>query len=85
MAFISDNCNTMVGKRNSAVTKIKEKNSALFDIGYVCHLANLYIVAGVNAFPVPVENLLMDVFYHFQVIKFKFIFFNKVKILELNT
>ena len=66
VAFISDNCNTMGGKRNSAVTKIKEKNSAVFDIGCVCHLANLCTVAGVKALPVPVEDLLVDVFYHFQ-------------------
>ena len=75
VAFIRDNCNTMVGKKNSAV----------FDIGCVCHLANLCTVAGVKALPVPVEDLLVDVFYHFQqIIKFKFLFFNKVKILELN-
>jgi len=58
VAFISDNCNTMVGKRNSAV----------FDIGCVCHLANLCTVAGGKVLPVPVEDLLMDVFYHFQYI-----------------
>ena len=46
VAFISDNCNTKVGKRNSVVTKIKENNSAVFDTGYVCYLANLCIVAG---------------------------------------
>ena len=56
VAFISDNCNTMVGKKISAV----------FDIGCVYHLANLCTVAGVKASPVPVEDLLVDVFYHFQ-------------------
>ena len=66
VAFISDNCNTMVGKRNSVVTKIKENNSAVFDIGCVCHLANLCTVAGVKALPVPVEDLLVGVFYHLQ-------------------
>ena len=66
VAFISDNCNTMVGKRNSVVTKIKEKNSAVFDIGCVCHLANLCTMAGVKALPVPVEDLLIYMFYHFQ-------------------
>ena len=66
VAFISDNCNTMVGKRNSVVTKIKAKNSAVFYIGCVYHLANLCTVAGVKALPVPVEDLLVDVFYHFQ-------------------
>ena len=54
----------MVEKRNSVVTKIKEKNS-VFDIGCVCHLANLSTVAGVKALPVPVEDLLVDVFYLF--------------------
>ena len=66
VAFISHNCNTVVGKRNCVVTKIKEKNSTVFDIGCVCHLANLCTAAGVKALPVPVEDLLVDVFYHFQ-------------------
>ena len=66
VAFISDNCNTMVGKRNSVVTKIKEKSSAVFDIGCVCHLVNLCTVAGVKALPVPVEDFLVDVFDYFQ-------------------
>ena len=66
VAFISDNCNTVVGKRNSVVTKIREKNSAVFDIGCMCHLDNLCTVAAVKALPVPVEDLLVAVFYHFQ-------------------
>ena len=57
MAFISDNCNTLVGKRNSVVTKSRRKTQ-VFDIGCVCHLANLCTVAGVKALPVPVEDLL---------------------------
>jgi len=76
VAFISDNCNTMVGKRNSVVTKIKEKNSAVFDIGCVCHLANLCTVAGIKALPVPVEDILVEVFYYFQhrLLNLKFYF-----------
>ena len=72
VAFISDNCNTTVGKKNSAV----------FDIGCMCHLANLCTVAGVKALPVPSGCVL-----HFpaQIIKFIFVFFKKVNILELNT
>ena len=31
MAFIGNTYNTMVGKTNSVVTKIKEKNSAVFE------------------------------------------------------
>ena len=45
---------------------VGKKNSAEFDIGCVCHLANLCTVAGVNALPVPVEDLLVDVVYYFQ-------------------
>ena len=66
VAFVNDNCKTLIVKRNSVVTKIKAKNSAVFDIGCVCHLVNLCTVAGVKALPVPVEDLLVDVFYHFQ-------------------
>jgi len=49
VAFISNHCNTVVGKRNSVVTKSKEKNSAVFDIGCGNDLANMCAVAGIKA------------------------------------
>jgi hypothetical protein len=65
VSFMSDNCSVMTGRNNSVVTRIKEKAPAVFDFGCVCHLANLCTVAGVKALALPVEDLLVEVFFHF--------------------
>ena len=56
----------MTGKNNSVVTRIKEKTPSVFDIGCVCHLANLCAIAGVKAFTLLVEDLLVEVYFHFH-------------------
>ncbi|XP_062610502.1 uncharacterized protein LOC134272272 [Saccostrea cucullata] len=65
ISFMSDNCSVMTGKHNSVVTRIKEKAPSVFDFGCVCHLANLCTVAGVKALALPVEDLLVEVYFHF--------------------
>lgn len=55
----------MTGKNNSVVTRIKEKTPSVFDFGCVCHLANLCAVAGVKALALPIEDLLIEVFFSF--------------------
>ena len=37
----------------------------MFDFGCVCHLANLCAVAGVKALALPMEDLLVEVYFHF--------------------
>lgn len=66
ISFMSDNCSVMTGKNNSVVTRIKEKTPSVFDFGCVCHLANLCTVAGVKALALPIEDLLIEVFFHFH-------------------
>ncbi|XP_061162630.1 uncharacterized protein LOC133171854 [Saccostrea echinata] len=66
IAFSSDNCNVMMGKKNSVMTKIKEMQPHVFDIGCICHLANLCTMAGVKSLSLPVDDLLVDVYYHFH-------------------
>ena len=65
VSFMSDNCSVMKGSRNSVITRIREKNPHIFDMGCVCHLANLCTVAAVKTLPLPVEDLLVDVYFHF--------------------
>lgn len=48
------------------VTRIKEKTPSVFDFGCVCHLANLCAIAGVKALALPIEDLLIEVFFHFH-------------------
>ena len=38
----------------------------VLDIGCICHLVNLCCVQGVKQLPLPVEELLIDVFFHFN-------------------
>ena len=62
----SDNCSVMIGRKNSVLSRIKEKKPDVFDLGCVCHLANLCAVAGIKALEMPVEDLLIDIYYHFN-------------------
>ena len=56
----------MVGKSNSVLTRIIKKQPSVFDLGCVCHLANLCTVAGLQTLPLPVEDMLIDIYYHFN-------------------
>ncbi|XP_060074370.1 zinc finger protein 862-like [Ylistrum balloti] len=63
---MSDNCSVMTGRHNSVISRIREVQPDIFDLGCVCHLANLCTVAAVKTIPLPVEDLLIDIFYHFH-------------------
>ncbi|KAG1693352.1 Zinc finger BED domain-containing protein 5 [Nymphon striatum] len=58
IGFSSDNCNVMIGKHNSVLTRVREKNEEIFDMGCVC--------GNVKGLPLPVEDLLINVFFHFH-------------------
>ena len=66
IGFASDNCNVMVGKTNSVLTRVKQKNPDVFSIGSICHLANLCAKVGVKQLSVPIDDLLVDIYYHFE-------------------
>ena len=38
----------------------------VLDFGCICHLANLCTAAAVNSLPIKIDDLLLDIFYHFQ-------------------
>ena len=66
MAFASDNCNVMLGARNSVLSRVREKQPDIFTIGCICHLASLCAGAGISALSTPVDDLLVDIYYHFE-------------------
>ena len=66
VGFASDNCNVMVGARNSVLSRVRERQPAVFDIGCICHLANLCVAAGVKALSVSVDDFFVDVYFHFD-------------------
>ena len=66
IGFASDNCNTMVGSKDSVLTRLRAENPRIFSIGCICHLANLCIKDGVKELPINVDDLLVDIFYFFR-------------------
>ena len=66
VGFASDNCNVMLGKNDSVLSRLKEKNLNIFSIGCICHLANLCVKDGLKALPLKVDDLLVDIFYYFK-------------------
>ena len=66
IGFASDSASVMVGKRNSVLSRVIQKQSDVFSLGCVCHLAALCAAAALKKLPVSIDNLLIDVYYHFS-------------------
>ncbi|XP_060588036.1 uncharacterized protein LOC132743524 [Ruditapes philippinarum] len=66
IGYGSDNASVMVGRHNSVLSRIREKQPDVYDMGCVCHLANTCVQYGLKKLGVPVEDLLVDVFFHFH-------------------
>ena len=65
VAFMSDTTNVMKGARSGVQKLIKNEHQHLYDVGCICHLADLTVKAGLKALPVDIDQLFIDVFYHF--------------------
>ena len=65
IAFMSDTMNVMKGARSGVQKLIKNEHPALYDVGCICHLADLTIKAGMKTLPVDIDQLFIDVFYFF--------------------
>ena len=66
IGFASDSASVMVGKRNSVLSRLTQKQPNVFSLGCVCHLAALCAVAGLKVLPLSSDDLLIDIFYHFK-------------------
>ena len=58
IGYTADTVSVMVGKNNSVLSRIKEKQPKLFSLGCTCHLAALCATAGLKKIPVSVDSLL---------------------------
>ena len=65
VSFMSDTTNVMKGARSGVKKLIKDENPFLHDVGCICHLADLVIKAGLETLPVDIDQLFIDIFYHF--------------------
>ena len=63
--FMSDTTNVMKGARSGVQKLIKAECSDVLDVGCICHLTDLTIKAGLQALPVDIDKLFIDVFYYF--------------------
>ena len=66
VSFSSDTCNVMKGARNGVIAKLREQQPKVVDIHCNCHVLNLCVKAAVKVLPLKVDELLVDIFYHFH-------------------
>ena len=66
IGFGSDSASVMVGRRNSVLSRVLQQQPEVFSLGCVCHFAALCAAAAIKKIPVPIDGLLIDVYYHFQ-------------------
>lgn len=66
VSFMSDTTNVMKGARSGVQKLIKNEIPTLYDVGCICHLADLTVKAGLTALPVDIDQLFIDIFYYFQ-------------------
>ena len=65
VAFMSDTTNVMKGARSGVQKLIKNENPTLYDVGCICHLADLTVKAGMSTLPLDIDQLFVDIFYFF--------------------
>ena len=65
LAFMSDTTYVMKGTRSGVQKLIRDECSDVFDVGCICHLADLAIKVGMQTLPVDIDHLFVDVFYYF--------------------
>ena len=66
IGFASDSASVMVGRRNSVLSRVIIQQPNVFSMGCVCHLAALCAAAGLKKLPLSIDDLLIDVYYHFK-------------------
>ena len=65
VAFMSDTASVVKGCRSGVQKLIKNEIPHLYDVGCICHIADLAIKAGVSSLPVDIDQLFVDIFYYF--------------------
>ena len=63
---MSDTTNVMKEVRSGVQKLIKDRNPFLYDARCICHLTDLAVKAGMRALRVDIDQLFIDIFYHFQ-------------------
>ena len=56
----------MKGHRNDVIAKLRESQSSIIDVNCICHLLNVCVKSAIKSLPLKVDDLMVDVFYHFR-------------------
>ena len=66
IGFESDNCSIMKGQHKGVIKRIRDVTPKVVDLGCICHLCNLCVKKAGTTLPFAVDDLLVDIFYHFD-------------------
>ncbi|KAK5873254.1 hypothetical protein PBY51_018312 [Eleginops maclovinus] len=66
IAFNSDNASVMKGRHNSVISRLKTSQPHIQDLGCICHLVQLATGCGIRAAQVPLEDILVGIYTHFD-------------------
>ena len=66
VSFTSDTCNVMKGARGGVIAKLRQEQPEVIDVYCICHVVNLCVKAAIKVIPVKVDELLVDIFFHFH-------------------
>lgn len=66
IAFESDNCSVMEERHKGFIKLKRDKNAKVVDLGCICHLCNLCVKKASKGLPMSVDDLLVDIYYHFD-------------------
>ena len=66
LSFTSDTCNVMKGARGGVIAKLRSVEPKIIDVHCICHLVSLCVKSAVKGLPLKVDDLLVDIYYHFR-------------------
>ena len=66
IGYASDSASVMVCVRNSVLSRVRSKQPNIFILSCLCHLAALCAAAALKKLPVSIDELLIDIYYHFK-------------------
>nr|XP_042899054.1 uncharacterized protein LOC122269520 [Parasteatoda tepidariorum] len=66
IAFSADNASVMQGKKNGVISFLEKENEHIISIGCCCHLIHLASEKAAATFPVRIDEVLVDIFYHLK-------------------
>ena len=80
VGYASDTASVTVGRHNSVLSRLLQKQPKLFSLVCLCHLGALCAAAALRKLPVALDDLLIDIFYHFKHSSKRWHEFNEIQL-----